>query len=453
MLKLDLLGPTPTIAATQPSDRRFVDRAIGAEGSGRDVLDATPADAEWPTLVEWLDAHADALDLLRRGAAKPTVGFVLGPGGSENDPALGWDFHRRDFDVLDDAVIGVLLPALNELRSCATILTADARVATSRKDGARVLADATAILGLAGQQSDESIIVSNLVGIRIAQLAFDVIERTLADDPSIFTDDQLVALAHRATSYGGDTASSLAHVRGERIGFHDLIQRTYSDDGRGDGTITPAGLDAWMGMTKFINPYGNTPAHASALDWLRAGISLPISSRRDVLAEYDRLLNLTADQLRRPMREIVAGEDADSQISRRLAEIRASPVLSVKYLPVTAMVSSLNHLGETAEDALGRRDGIVVGIALELYRRRHGEYPATLDALAPVLLPRVPVDRIAGGPLKYRLIDGRPVVYSVGVDRDDDGGRAATSTDKQPAPALAARWLTSSEKSPAVDGD
>ena len=34
----------------------------------------------------------------------------------------------------------------------------------------------------------------------------------------------------------------------------------------------------------------------------------------------------------------------------------------------------------------------------------------------------MPADRITGDPVKYRLLGGKPVVYSVGVDRKDDGG-------------------------------
>lgn len=62
-----------------------------------------------------------------------------------------------------------------------------------------------------------------------------------------------------------------------------------------------------------------------------------------------------------------------------------------------------------------------VAIALELYRRRHGAWPATLAELIPDLLPEIPLDRYDGAPLRYRLIQGKPVIYSVGEDGNDDG--------------------------------
>ena len=72
---------------------------------------------------------------------------------------------------------------------------------------------------------------------------------------------------------------------------------------------------------------------------------------------------------------------------------------------------------------LGLRDGVLLGIALELYRRQMGKYPQTLEDLSPRWIPEIPVDRINGGPLGYQLVDGKPIVYSLGIDGDDDGGR------------------------------
>jgi hypothetical protein len=72
--------------------------------------------------------------------------------------------------------------------------------------------------------------------------------------------------------------------------------------------------------------------------------------------------------------------------------------------------------------AVAERDAVLVAIALQLYHRREGTWPASLNQIVPGLLPRVPVDQFDGKPLRYRLIEGRPNVYSVGPNRQDDGG-------------------------------
>src|ERR1035441_10605285 len=62
--------------------------------------------------------------------------------------------------------------------------------------------------------------------------------------------------------------------------------------------------------------------------------------------------------------------------------------------------------------------------ALERHRLAHGEYPETLDTLAPQFIAKVPHDIINGQPLHYRRSeDGKFVLYSVGWDEKDDGGK------------------------------
>ena len=85
----------------------------------------------------------------------------------------------------------------------------------------------------------------------------------------------------------------------------------------------------------------------------------------------------------------------------------------------------------------GERDGVLVGLALELYHREYKKWPATLDELSPRWLPQLPVDRITGQPLRFKVVDDRPLVYSVGVDRDDDGGHAPPGIEKKPNAELA----------------
>jgi hypothetical protein len=62
--------------------------------------------------------------------------------------------------------------------------------------------------------------------------------------------------------------------------------------------------------------------------------------------------------------------------------------------------------------------------ALERYRLAHGEYPGTLDALAPQFIEKIPHDIIGGQPLIYRpTADGKFLLYSVGWNEKDDGGQ------------------------------
>jgi hypothetical protein len=68
--------------------------------------------------------------------------------------------------------------------------------------------------------------------------------------------------------------------------------------------------------------------------------------------------------------------------------------------------------------------------ALERYHLAHGEYPETLDALAPQFIETIPHDIIGGHPLHYhRTDDGKFLLYSVGWNETDDDGLPGTLAD------------------------
>jgi hypothetical protein len=63
-----------------------------------------------------------------------------------------------------------------------------------------------------------------------------------------------------------------------------------------------------------------------------------------------------------------------------------------------------------------------VAAALERYRRDHGGWPDTLDALVPKYLAAVPTDPEDGKPLRFKRRPDGLVVYWLGPDGTDDGG-------------------------------
>ena len=143
------------------------------------------------------------------------------------------------------------------------------------------------------------------------------------------------------------------------------------------------------------------------------------ASRAETMAKFNRLMDRTEADFRQPIRDI----DLHGVQSQMIA-LKMSPMERIRFTLLHELVPVCTGAQKSCERYLGLRDGTVVRIALELYRRRHGRYPQSLNELTPDLLPAIPADRITGQPVKYRLIDGKPVVYSVGADLVDDGGKA-----------------------------
>ena len=62
-------------------------------------------------------------------------------------------------------------------------------------------------------------------------------------------------------------------------------------------------------------------------------------------------------------------------------------------------------------------------LALQIFRAEHVREAGQLEDLVPDVLPAVPLDPFTGQPLVYRPTADGPLLYSLGYDRRDDGGR------------------------------
>ena len=72
-------------------------------------------------------------------------------------------------------------------------------------------------------------------------------------------------------------------------------------------------------------------------------------------------------------------------------------------------------------------------IALRRWQLTHRGSPSNLAAaIKGTPLKAVPIDPYDGKPMRLAMLDGEPVVYSVGRDGKDDGGRIDANRDMRP---------------------
>ena len=64
-----------------------------------------------------------------------------------------------------------------------------------------------------------------------------------------------------------------------------------------------------------------------------------------------------------------------------------------------------------------------LALALAAYRADHGAYPAKLSDLTPKYVTEVPKDIFSDSELHYRQENGGYLLYSVGSNGKDDGGK------------------------------
>jgi hypothetical protein len=137
-----------------------------------------------------------------------------------------------------------------------------------------------------------------------------------------------------------------------------------------------------------------------------------------------------------PAQRAQAYADIDIDLRSQIAAAR-----SWKFLVMMVLFGRREHISEVIGLAVGRLcmpslvsviaedrgnmrfDLTKLAFALAEYRARHGSYPAKLADLVPECVAAVPKDIFSGGALHYKPQAGGYLLYSVGPNGKDDGGR------------------------------
>lgn len=384
-----------------------------------------PGDPGWSDTAEFLQSHQDELSLIRQGAMRQGMGFAAGfpeDFTPEDRKLFQMQIDPEQLNAThsykdpDHNLIGVLLPHLSPMRSMARLIAADARLAATEDDAARTYDDLAALQGLADQSREVPCLIGELVGIAIRTIGYQTTSDLLTQHPDLLTNDQLQQLAHR---YASADLSLLIGMEGERTWFHDIVQRMYTDDGHGDGHMTEEGLKL-LNTAMSMGGDDNEFLGSTGLNALIGPVSMMgMASRKEMVDTYNRLIDKQIAALDTPLWQTTI-QPVDDEIEHW------SQIKQARYFLISYLMPALGAVRKAGEAARGQREGILIGIALQMYHRDHGDWPKTLNALKPKYLPTVPIDRINGKPLHYHVTDTGPLVYSVGVDEDDDGGRPPT---------------------------
>lgn len=87
------------------------------------------------------------------------------------------------------------------------------------------------------------------------------------------------------------------------------------------------------------------------------------------------------------------------------------------------LVPDLLMMTKGEDHAIARQDLTKIAFALAAYHRDFGSYPASLTDLVSTYLPQVPNDVFRGAPFVYRREGPGYLLYSVGMNGKDEGGK------------------------------
>ena len=398
------------------------------------ALYAGPGSDHWPFWSKYLEDNREALKLTLQAGEKHHLGFLYRDESNrdwlESNGPGGFESQKRSTNTI---LTGVLLPHIQNLRELRLLLVIEAGQARGERDRERWLRAWSAGMAMAEQLSPDCAIIQ-LVTLQIASQSWSELRSVLADNPTWLTDDDLLRLAHRIAAFqgGGRLRWKLDREFGE-----DLLQRFYTDDGHGDGRLAPEFFRLKAEADKLFPPRGSStdgPRSVSTLEGAaRSGV---IASRAETRLALQQYYDLEESESAKSLWE--QSFDGPSPGLQLLNKWQASTWDSLRLEPVLGLFQPWIRMEDTGrgwravEFATQSRDATLVAIALTVYHRRHGQWPERLEQLCPNLLPEVPPDRFDGKPLRYRIMDGYPLLYSVGRNRIDEGGQRPSDNQDGP---------------------
>ena len=298
------------------------------------------------------------------------------------------------------APFAILLPHLAAVKSCAQAVSLRTLAELQNGQSEKAVEDVKLSLYLAGSIRTEPFLISHLVRIAMLNMALQPIYEGLAEHQ--WSDRQLVAFDAELEklSFLADFKLSMRGEMGLQGGVLEYLRRQ---------------PEQFMNFSA-DNYSGNALPFPARMVWqlIPSGWFYQNQFRCDrMIVEW----NIPLVDVNQHTISPAAVRHADGILA---ADIRTSTVYNLleRMLipPIGGSVEKFAHQQSSVD--LAR-----TAIALERYRLAHGEFPETLDVLAPQFIAKVPHDVIGGQPLKYRRSsDGQFVLYSVGWNEQDDGG-------------------------------
>jgi hypothetical protein len=291
--------------------------------------------------------------------------------------------------------ISTLLPGLQDSREAASLLCFDALLRAQDKDLDGALDSDRAIVVVGRTVGDEPLFVSQLVRMVIRGVAVSSLERTLAQGQA---SEKALSRVQRLLEDEEAVPVLEILLRGERALLNVTMKEIES------GKVAPGqlmtGLDADSGSGG--NKVGDL--------WLNFAGGIMAKRAHPVLL---RTLTEYIEASRLPPQEQV---ERFAQIESTAQPPRAH--VFVKLLPPA--------MSKVAASSVRSQAGLrcaIAALAVERFRLTKERWPKSLDeVVAAKLLAALPTDPYDGQPLRYKMLDDRILIYSVGPDLEDNGG-------------------------------
>ncbi len=332
-------------------------------------------------LENWLAQNTAAFEALREALDKPYY----------------WGVY--DVNVFNEFRPSSL--RLSKYRSLAKALNWKIRYSAYKNNIEEAVNNAIGLCSFGQKMQGDGFLVEQLVGIAIEAIGHSAIFEML--DRTTPTTEQLGKIQNFLQQHYNDT---IIDISAEKACLYDFIQRNFTDDGKGSGRPVRQGL---------------VFAGKNAPEIIFNALTFNLPDKKEVIAQTDKLY----DDLQRGF-EIKNCKIRDEQYSR-----------VVENTPIVSRMTLVPAVGKVATLILWRlktdRDGLITTLAILRYHIKNNSYPESLDELFQKgYIKQIPFDAYRNGPLTYRKPDDSFILYSFGLDFDDDSGKIGLDEEGRP---------------------
>ncbi|MHC4745571.1 MAG: hypothetical protein ACYS8Z_26955, partial [Planctomycetota bacterium] len=228
------------------------------------------------------------------------------------------------------------------------------------------------------------------------QTAFEILDRTKPDE------DWLKTLQSQIEQLSANEGYML-DMRGENFMILDLIQRIFTDDGKGNGRIY---MESELAKALLSELEIKTEEQIQSLQELKRHQTTEVVEK--MFEYYDSAFRKTPWQWK--------NENIDNE--KEIERITGGNVLAKKFVPSTFRVAEI--LNQCRADT----DALITTIALFRCEVDKGQFPERLDELISAgYLKVLSIDPFSNQAFVYKRVNDDFTLYSFGRDCDDDGGQ------------------------------
>ncbi len=345
----------------------------------------------WPTdlaeekqllLQNWISSNSAALEQIEMGAQKPYY----------------WP------DYKGNSMFAITLPSLREVRNLSYAICARSRFNAIEGNVKAAFSDLLICYRFGRHFTGRKSLVEQLVGMAGSQLAIKSVFRIL--DETI-PDPNLLKYYQQEFTELFKKQSFVIDLTAEKLVDYDGIQRIFTDDGKGSGHIPKACIEQMVNPPDALKFLFSDFTEGKKSDWEK----LRRKETAELVDEMFQYYNVIRDKSPASLRK--EGKSPEKVIKDMTKDNPFVDILAG---------TELRSIGISFRCRV-RADALITTFAVLRYKAENNQFPESLDQLVSSgYLKQLPMDPYSDGPLVYKRLDGDFMLYSLGVDFDDDGG-------------------------------